>query len=95
MTLTSEGPKLPFMMNFINDMREMLSKPIFPRAGSDMMYSLREIMHNMRNAHGDNRFDIYDWIPLFGVLFATALILAGLFPNSVYLAGKETENLHH
>lgn len=42
----------------------------------------------MRNAHGDNRFDIYDWIPLFAVLFATALILNGIFPNSLALSGQ-------
>ena len=65
-----------------------MSQPIFPKTGSDMMFSLREIMHNMRNAHGDNRFDIYDWIPLFTVLFATALILNGLFPNSIFLGGS-------
>ena len=69
-------------------MRNLMSQPIFPKTGSDMMFSLREIMHNMRNAHGDNRFDIYDWIPLFTVLFATALILNGLFPNSIFLGGS-------
>ena len=45
------------------------------------------MMHNMRNAHVDNRFDLYDFLPLFAVLFGTALILTGLFPNSLALNG--------
>ena len=51
------------------------------------MFSIREVMHNMRNAHVDQRFDIYDFLPLFAVLFATALILTGIFPNSLALTG--------
>ena len=27
------------------------------------------------------RFDIYDWIPIFAVLFVTALVLNTIFPN--------------
>ena len=83
---------MPFMSSIIQDMRTMtmriFNSPIFPKSGSDVMFSVREIMHNMRNAHGDNRFDIYDWIPLFAVLFATALILNGIFPNSLALSGQ-------
>ena len=44
-------------------------------------------MHNMRNASGDSRFDLYDWVPLLAVLFATVLILSGLFPNR--FSGKQ------
>ena len=80
---------MPFMSSIIQDMRQLFSSPIFPKSGSEMMFSVREIMHNMRNAHGDNRFDIYDWIPLFAVLFATALILNGIFPNSLALTGQQ------
>ena len=80
---------MPFMFSIVQDMRQLFSSPIFPKSGSEMMFSLREIMHNMRNAHGDNRFDIYDWIPLFAVLFATALILNGIFPNSLALSGQQ------
>ena len=76
------------MSSIIQDMRTLFSSPIFPKSGSDMMFSVREILHNMRNAQGDNRFDIYDWIPLFAVLFATALILNGIFPNSLALTGQ-------
>ena len=79
---------MPFMSSIIQDMRTLFSSPIFPKSGSDMMFSVREMMHNMRNAHGDNRFDIYDWIPLFAVLFATALILNGIFPNSLALSSQ-------
>ena len=28
-----------------------------------------------------SRFDIYDWLPLFGVLFITAILLNTIFPN--------------
>ena len=28
-----------------------------------------------------SRFDIYDWLPLFGVLFVTAILLNTIFPN--------------
>ena len=87
MTLSQEGPRIPFISTFINDMRNLMATPLFPRSGSDVMFSIREIMHNMRNASGDNRFDIYDFIPLFGVLFVTALVLAALFPNAVFLSG--------
>ena len=80
---------MPFMSSIVQDMRQLFSSPIFPKSGSEMMFSLREIMHNMRNAHGDNRFDIYDWIPLFAVLFVTALILNGIFPNSLALSGQQ------
>ena len=78
---------MPFMTTFISDMRGFMSRPIFEESGTNMMYSLREIMHNMRNASGDNRFDIYDFVPLLAVLFASALILSGLFPNSFNVAG--------
>lgn len=78
---------MPFMTTFISDMRNFMSRPIFEKSGTNMMYSLREVMHNMRNASGDNRFDIYDFVPLLAVLFATALILSGLFPNSFNVAG--------
>ena len=27
------------------------------------------------------RFDIYDWIPIFAVLFVTAIVLNTIFPN--------------
>ena len=54
-------------------------------AGS--MLSMREILHNMQHAQGDQRFDIYDWVPLFAVLFGSALLLNGLFPNSLQLGG--------
>ena len=79
---------MPFMSSIIQDMRTLFSSPIFPKSGSEMMFSVRELLHNMRNAHGDNRFDIYDWIPLFAVLFATALILNGIFPNSLALSAQ-------
>ena len=78
---------MPFMTTFISDMRSFMSRPIFEESGTNMMISLREVMHNMRNASGDNRFDIYDFVPLLAVLFATALILSGLFPNSFNVAG--------
>ena len=48
---------------------------------------LAQVMHNMRNASGDQRFDLYDWVPLLAVLFATVLILSGLFPNR--FSGKQ------
>ena len=75
------------MTTFISDMRNLMSRPLFEESGTNMMFSLREIMHNMRNASGDNRFDIYDFVPLLAVIFATALILSGLFPNSFNVAG--------
>jgi len=88
-TLGPDGPGMPFLSTFIDDMRNLMSTPILPKSGSDVMYSIREIMHNMRNHQGDNRFDIYDWLPLFGVLFASALIFNGLFPNSAFLTGQQ------
>ena len=88
-TLGPDGPGMPFLTTFIEDMRSLMATPILPKSGSEVMYSLREIMHNMRNHQGDNRFDVYDWLPLFGVLFATALIFNGLFPNSLFLAGQQ------
>ena len=56
-------------------------------AGS--MLSMREILHNsnMQHAQGYQRIDIYDWVPLFAVLFGSALLLNGLFPNSLQLGG--------
>lgn len=87
LTLTPSGPSMPFLTTMIDNVRSLLSEPIFPRAGSEMMFSIREVMHNMRNAHVDQRFDIYDFLPLFAVLFATALILTGIFPNSLALTG--------
>ena len=88
-TLGPDGPGMPFLRTFIEDMRNVLSTPILPRSGSEVMYSIREIMHNMRNHQGDNRFDIYDWLPLFGVLFVSALVFNGLFPNSLFLSGQQ------
>ena len=88
-TLGPDGPDMPFLTTFIEDMRSLMATPILPKSGSEVMYSIREIMHNMRNHQGDNRFDVYDWLPLFGVLFATALIFNGLFPNSLFLAGQQ------
>ena len=88
-TLGPDGPGMPFLTTFIEDMRSLMATPILPKSGSEVMYSLREIIHNMRNHQGDRRFDVYDWLPLFGVLFATALIFNGLFPNSLFLAGQQ------
>ena len=87
LTLGPNGPVMPFLGSFVSDMRSLLATPLLPRAGSNVMLSMREILHNMQHAQGDQRFDIYDWVPLFAVLFGSALLLNGLFPNSLQLGG--------
>ena len=37
------------------------------------------------------RFDIYDWIPIFAVLFVTALVLNTIFPNR-YFSNTSSSN---
>ena len=41
MTLTDAGPTMPFMTTMIKNMQSFMLKPIFPRAGTEMMFSLR------------------------------------------------------
>ena len=41
MTLTDAGPTMPFMATMIKNMQSFMLKPIFPRAGTEMMFSLR------------------------------------------------------
>ncbi len=37
----------------------------------------------MGDHYGDQQFDVFDFIPLIGVLIASALLLSGLFPTGL------------
>ena len=43
LTLSEGGPSVPFLATLVSDMRSFMSEPVFPRAGSEMMLSLREV----------------------------------------------------
>ena len=34
------------------------------------------------------RFDIYDWVPIFAILFVTAIVLNTVFPNRHFVNFK-------
>merc|ERR1719431_2124483 len=40
-TLGPDGPGIPFLTTFIDDMRSLMSTPILPKSGSEVMYSIR------------------------------------------------------
>lgn len=40
-----------------------------------------EVQETLKFVFPFHRFDIYDWIPIFAVLFVTALVLNTIFPN--------------
>ena len=43
LTISEGGPSVPLLATLISDMRSFMSEPVFPRAGSEMMLSLREV----------------------------------------------------
>ena len=43
LTISEGGPSVPLLATLISDMRTFMSEPVFPRAGSEMMLSLREV----------------------------------------------------
>ena len=43
LTISEGGPSVPLLTTLISDMRTFMSEPVFPRAGSEMMLSLREV----------------------------------------------------
>ena len=47
----------------------------------------------MGEHYGDRQFDAFDFIPLVAVIVASALILAGLFPNGINTFGLTNGNL--
>jgi len=88
LTLGPNGPRSPVLSSLMSDMQKILSTPILPRGG-EAMASVMEMYSRVRGAQGDNRFDIYDWVPIFAILFVTAIVLNTVFPNSLFLTGQQ------
>ena len=48
----------------------------------------QELMHKMTSTYGDGQLDLFDWLPLFAIILAAALIFNSLIPASVLGRGE-------
>jgi hypothetical protein len=48
----------------------------------------QEMLHKLSSTYGDGQLDVLDYLPLFAVLLAAALIFNSLIPASVFGRGE-------
>uniref|UniRef100_A0A0K2VCF1 Uncharacterized protein n=2 Tax=Lepeophtheirus salmonis TaxID=72036 RepID=A0A0K2VCF1_LEPSM len=100
MFLGKHGPSFPVFTSMMKDlhhaMERMVGNPleIFNGQPSSILTTMRTFLNNFSvGSYGDNKLDIFDFIPLLAVLVASVLIFAGTFPNGVNILGLNQSTL--
>ena len=88
--LAPSGPRVPILDRLTTDMSNMMSAHFDPtreslttKVGNSMYDQGRYIMEKITSGTLDGEMDIFDFLPVIGVIVAGALLVAGLFPTAL------------
>ena len=97
--LAPSGPRIPILNRLVSDMTGMISAPFDPtreslssKVGNSMYENGKYIMNKITSGTIDGEMDIFDFLPIIGVLVAGSLIIAGLFPTALTSFGFNNGN---
>ena len=88
--LSPSGPRMPVISRLANDMSDMVSAHFDPKrqslsskVGNSMYNTGRYIVEKIAGGTIDGEMDIFDLLPIIGVIVASALLVSGLFPTAL------------
>ena len=85
--LAPSGPRMPIFNRIASDMSDMMSSSFDPslsaKVGSSMYKNGMYIMNKIGSGTLDGEMDVFDFLPIIGVIVAGALLVAGLFPTAL------------
>ena len=88
--LGPNGPRMPILNRLVSDMSNMVRSNMDPskeslssKLGNSMYDNGIYVMNKIAGGTVDGEMDIFDFLPILGVIIGGALLLAGLFPNAL------------
>jgi hypothetical protein len=90
LVLAPSGPRMPILNRLATDMAGMMSAPfdttresLSSKVGNSMYENGKYIMNKIASGASDGEMDIFDFLPILGILVAGSLLIAGLFPTAM------------
>ena len=88
--LGPNGPRMPILNRLVSDMSNMVSANMDPtkvslssKLGNSMYDNGMYVMNKIAGGTVDGEMDIFDFLPILGVIIGASLLIAGLFPTAL------------